>query len=63
MANEVESAVIGKVVSYLRKEAAKFDDVIKEAEALNEDVRWAKVKQMSVNAMADRIERGDWKAE
>jgi len=63
MANEVESVVIGKVVSYLRKEAAAFDGVITEGEALGEDVRWAKVKRMSVNAMADRIDRGDWKAE
>jgi len=63
MDNEGESAVIGKVVSYLRKEAAKFDDLIKEGEDHGGDVTWAKVKRASVNAMADRVMRGDWKAE
>jgi hypothetical protein len=62
MANEVESAIIRKVVAYLRKEAAKFDEAIAEGEQLGQDP-WAKVKRMSVYAMADRIELGDWKAE
>jgi hypothetical protein len=63
MANETESATIRKVVDYLRKEAAKFDELIKEGEDHGGDVTWAKVKRMTLNVMADRIERGDWKAE
>jgi hypothetical protein len=63
MANEAESATVRKVVAYLRKEAVSFDRCVEEGEALGEDVRWARVKKMAVNTMADRIERGDWKAE
>lgn len=52
--------ILQEIVAYLRDEAAKFDGCIAEGEALGEDVRWAKVKRMSVNTMADRVERGEW---
>lgn len=67
MANEIivpngmttEDAV-SRIVAYLRKQAAAFDKVIEEADAAGEDSRAAKVKRMSVNVMADRVERGEW---
>jgi hypothetical protein len=52
--------IVRGIVTYLRKEAAAFDHCISEGEALGEDVRWAKVKRMSVGAMADRVEAGKW---
>lgn len=52
--------VVRGIVAYLRKESASFDRCIEEGEALQEDVRWARVKRMSLNVMADRIERGEW---
>lgn len=55
MANEIvvpddltREEIVGGIVAYLRREALK------------EDMRWAKVKRMSVAWMAERVERGDW---
>jgi hypothetical protein len=52
--------IVRGIVAYLRKEAAAFDHCISEGEALGEDMRWAKVKRMSVGVMAERVGRGDW---
>lgn len=67
MANEIvvpddltREEIVGGIVAYLRREAAAFDRCIEEGEALKEDMRWARVKRMSVAWMAERVERGDW---
>lgn len=67
MANEIvvpdgmsAEEVVRGIVDYLEEEAERFDACILEGEALGEDVRWAKVKRMSVRWMAERVASGYW---
>ena len=50
-------AVVDKIVAFLRSQAASFDAAIADPEG---DSRWAKVKQMAVRTMAERVEEQQW---